>query len=433
VEDIRYAKAGTTHVAYRVIEGSGPAELVMVSGAFFPCEILYDDRVVARFIDGLASLGRLVVFDKRGVGLSDPFTDWSRPVPDQWAEDLLAVVDDAGLERPTVVSWEIYGVARAAAAMRPDRLGGQVLINPLSLPEVLAPDIKELDESETIDRIGEVTARQAFPSRIAEPAFQDWITRAGRLGASPASARRLWHQLFQSGPLTPPGITVPTLIVHNRDCMVPDESIDEVRRAIPGAEAVDLPGVDVYPIAGDVDAMVAEIALFLTGEVSLPAPDRTLAAVLFTDLVGSTERAVDEGDRRWRDLLDSHDGTIRRCVGGHAGRVVKTTGDGVLAVMPSVTSALDAARDIGRRLTDDSLSIRAGVHVGDIDERADGDVSGLAVNIAARIMGEGGPGEIVVSEAARQATLGSRLRFVDARTVEWKGVPESWTIHRLEH
>lgn len=429
MEDIAYAKAGDTHIAYQVVAGSGPADIVMVSGVFFPCEILREDRVMARFMDGLAALGRLVVFDKRGVGASDPFTDWSRPAAEQWAEDLLSVVDAAGLDHPTVVSWDIYGIARAATAGQPDRFARQVLINPLSTPEDLGPLLEE--PSEILETIDDVVTARSFPSRIDERAFQDWITKAGRLGASPASAGRLWQHIFQSGSLTPPGITTPTLIIHNRDCMVPESSIDEVHRDIPGSEMVSLPGGDIFPIAGDVDAIVAEVAVFLTGEVRLPAPDRAVAAVLFTDLVSSTERAADEGDRRWRDLLDAHDGTIRRSVAGQAGRVVKTTGDGVLAVLPSVGSALQAAYDIERRLTDDGLAIRAGVHVGDIDERADGDVSGLAVNIAARVMAQGGPGEIMVSEAARQATLGSGLAFADARTVELKGVPESWTIHRF--
>lgn len=319
VEDITYARAESTHIAYRVIDGSGPAQIVVVSGAFFPCEVLFEDRALARFIDRLASLGRLALFDKRGVGASDPFTDWSRSPQEQWAEDLLAVVDATGFERPAVVSWDVYGIARAAAAMAPDRFDRLVLLNPVSSPDVISERVVEVDEGDVTAMIEEAVEKQAFPSRIDDPGFRAWLTKAGRLGASPTTANRLWRHVFQAGALTPPGITTPTLIIHNRDCMVPTASIDEVQRSIPGAEVVSLPGADIYPLA-DVDALVAEIALFLTGEVRLPAPDRKVAAVLFTDLVSSTERAVDEGDRRWRDLLDAHDGTIRRCVGGHAGR-----------------------------------------------------------------------------------------------------------------
>ena len=188
-------------------------------------------------------------------------------------------------------------------------------------------------------------------------------------------------------------------------------------------------GADSYPIAGDVDLLIREIAEFVTGAPSALAPLRHIAAVLFTDLVDSTRRAVDEGDAHWRDLLDIHDRTVKRSVRHHGGRVVKYTGDGVLALMPSATSALETARSMQDDLGERGLRVRVGIHVGDVDERGD-DVSGLAVNIAARIMSHADAGETLVSEAARQATLGSGHHFEDTGTTELKGIPEQWKLYR---
>ena len=229
--------------------------------------------------------------------------------------------------------------------------------------------------------------------------------------------------------MTPSGITTPTLVLHNRDCIEPEAEVRAVAEQIPGSTFVQVAGADIYPIAGNVDLLITEIAEFVTGAPSALTPLRQIAAVLFTDLVGSTQRAVDEGDAQWRDLLDIHDQTVRQCVRHHGGRVVKYTGDGVLALMPSATGALEAAQSIGDHLMEQGLRVRVGIHVGDVDVRGD-DVSGLAVNIAARIMSYAKAGETLVSETVRRATLGSRHRFEDNRTTQLKGIPERWTLYR---
>jgi len=427
-DEISYARTDDTHVAYRQVSDGDAVDLVAVSGTFFPMEVLAEDRVAARFTEGLAALGRLVVFDKRGIGLSDPFTDWSRPAVEQWADDLIAVIETSGLERPIVVSWDLFGPARRAAARRPDLIGGLVLINPVPTITTLTDLIGELSATHPDAGPGELLEDMAFPSRIDEPGFRAWLGKAGRLGASPATASRLWeHVLGDVDDLTPPDLTVPTMVIHNRDAMNPERQVSSVADAIEGGRFVQIPGVDVYPIAGDVDAIVAEVAEFGTGTASVPAPTRRIAAVLFTDLVSSTARAVDEGDARWRDLLDEHDTIAGRAVARHAGRVVKSTGDGVLALLPSATAALETAAAIRRGLADAGLAVRAGVHVGDIDERGD-DVSGLVVNVAARIMDQADADRILVSESVRRATIGSGLDFGPPRTVQLKGLPEDWTI-----
>ena len=425
--EVAYARAGDSHVAYRVTGEPGGVDVVMVAGAFFAFESLQQDRVAARFMAGLASLGRLVVFDKRGVGLSDPMTDWERSAQEQWAEDLCAVIEAAGLERAVVVSWEPWGVARFAAARRPELFGSMVLLNPTRSTRGLAAVLGNSDGPTVPTRSVE---EMMFPSRIDDPDFQEWLARAGRSGASPATAARMWgHILSYPTSLTPPGLDVRTLVVHNRDSINTEPHVRAVADKIPGATFVQIPGPDTYPIAGDVDALVAEIAQFVTGAPSGLAPQRIIAAVLFTDLVDSTRRAVDVGDQQWRDLLDVHDQAVQRCVLHHGGRVVKYTGDGVLALLPSATAALSTSESIREHLAERGLHIRVGVHVGDVDVRGE-DVSGLTVNIAARIMGRAERDETLVSESVRSATIGSGLAFDEAGVAELKGIPEPFALHR---
>jgi class 3 adenylate cyclase len=270
----------------------------------------------------------------------------------------------------------------------------------------------------------------AFPSRIADPDFSEWLSRAGRSGASPAAAVRMWgHLLSYPDSLTPTGIDVPTLVLRNRECMTPEQMVRAVAGEIPNADFVQVPGPDNYPVSGDVDPLIAEIARFVTGAPSDLAPQRVVTAVLFTDLVGSTERAVDVGDEQWRSLLDVHDAADRRCVLHHGGRVVKYTGDGVLALLPSATAALETGESIRDQLAERGLQIRVGIHVGDVDVRGD-DVSGLTVNIAARIMNCAEGGETLVSSSVRHATLGSGLGFEETGPVQLKGIPEPFTLHR---
>jgi class 3 adenylate cyclase len=207
-------------------------------------------------------------------------------------------------------------------------------------------------------------------------------------------------------------------------------TVSAVADAIPGASFVEVEGSDVYPIAGDVDAVVVEISRFVTGSASLPSPDRSVRAVLFTDLVASTGQAVDAGDEAWRGLLDRHDATVRSCVERAGGSVVKFTGDGVLALLPSAAAGIAVARSIRAELETLGLGVRSGVHVGDVDHRGD-DVSGLAVNVAARVMDQAQPGETLVSESVVLSTLGSDITFEEPHTASLKGLPGDWRLYRI--
>ena len=429
MQPVSYAQAGDVHVAYQSYGSPGSTDVVMVSGAFFPMEVLPEDRLVQRLLDGLTHLGRLVLFDKRGVGMSDPFTDWSRPSVDQWSDDLIAVIESAGLHDPVVFAWDGFGVGRLAASKRPDLVGKLVLLNPISTLDPAVASATAQGIQDNIDRPDSGLERRMAPSRIDDPNFAEWLRRAGRLGASPATASRLWQEMFTSRVNTPENVSAPTLVIHRTDSMLPRESCLRVAEAIDGGRFVELPGADMYPIAGDIDALLAEITSFVTGSVQLPAPDRAVAAVLFSDMVDSTRQAAEMGDRRWRSLLDHHDEVVRHAVARHGGRVVKYTGDGVLAILPSATGALGAAKSIRSELGLDGVQLRQGVHVGEIDERGE-DVSGIAVNITARIMHQAVGGEVLVSESVRLATVGSSFVFDQARDVELKGVPGPWTLHR---
>jgi class 3 adenylate cyclase len=243
-------------------------------------------------------------------------------------------------------------------------------------------------------------------------------------------ATRMWdHMLNYSAPLTPQGIDVRTLVLHNRDVVAHEEAVFEVAAEIPGARFIEVPGADLYPIAGDVDALVAEIAQFVTGAPTGLAPQRLVTAVLFTDLVASTERAVEAGDEQWQNLLDVHDQAVRRSVLHKGGRVVKFTGDGVLALIPSATGAIEAAQSIREALAQQNMDIRVGIHVGDVDVRGD-DVSGISINVAARIMSHAKAGETLASDAACQAVLGSDIRFDRTDEIQLKGLPGWFKMHR---
>jgi pimeloyl-ACP methyl ester carboxylesterase len=407
---VKYAKAGEHHIAYReVVAGQGgDSEIVMVNGANFPMDSLLDDPIAARLVEGLAVLGRLIVFDRRGIALSDPITDWDAPIREQWADDLAAVIAAADCDRPTVFSWEGSAVARDCSVRYPDLVGGLILHNPR--PDYTDRDVELRDaHAQGLARVRagrSPTARDyANPGRAHDPAYVSWNDAAGRAGASPRLAEQMASKRLTDPPFDHSKMSVPTLVITRTPGNSP-EADAFVRRTvsqIPGAEHVELGHGDYFAVGSDVDDILAAISQHLTGEIRLPAPERQLAAIVFTDLVGSTRRAVSSGDRAWKRLLDRHDTVSRSLVARGNGEVIKTTGDGILALLPSATAAIKAAQAIRAELEDDDLQVRVGIHIGEIDRRGD-DVSGLAVNIAARIMSVADAGQIVTSDFVAQTT-----------------------------
>ena len=440
VVDVLYAQARDgTHVAYRIFDAApagGPGrDVVMVSGGFVPIEMFEEDPGFVRLLDGLRSLGRLVVFDRRGIGLSDPVPDWERTVVDQWADDLAAVVDATRSRDIVLVAWDGLGVGSRYAARHSDRVAALVLYEPI----LVADEDWESFAKQRIERAranvrgeDDVLA-QVAPSRLTDRDFRDWYARAGRMGTSPSMAPRIWESAIRAHPRDAllEQIVAPTLVLHRRDNAFAAEFVLALAsERIPHVTAVELEGCDHFPFVGDVDALVAEIAAFVVGERRLPPPKRLLSAVLFTDLVGSTERAAALGDKDWKSLLDRHDLTVRKIIGRCGGSVIKTTGDGVLALLPSAGVCLDAATAIRRDLAAEGFDVRIGAHVGDIDRRGD-DVSGLAVNIASRVMSKGGAGNIVATGSVVAAVAGQSVEFEPLGTHVLKGVPGEWALFRV--
>lgn len=434
--EIRYAKAGEHHIAFREIVGDdrGGQEIVMVNGAFYPMDALPDDPFGNRLLEGLAGLGRLIVFDRRGVALSDPVSDWDTPLREQWAEDLAAVIIAAECDRPTVFSWHPYGVARTCAVRYPELIGRMVLWNPAA--PVNRDDqswVAAFMESARRLRAGEDTdlITTLMPGRRADPAFRAWQDAAGRAGASPSQAARLADKVRADPPVDNTEVATPTLVITRvpPNYVVPQEFLGRTAHQIAGAQHVALPPGDGLPVGAGVDDVIVEISRYLTGEVHLPAPERQIAVILYTDLVGSTRRAESSGDAAWKRLLDRHDDLTQTAVDRRGGRVIKTTGDGVLALLPSATAAIDAARSIRTQLRDEDLEVRIGIHLGEIDRRGD-DVSGLAVNIAARIMASAEPGQILASAVVAQTTNATTFTTLGHRTL--KDVGGTWEIYAAE-
>lgn len=441
MSEVEYAQSGDgAHVAYRVFDAdvqSGVGnDIVMVSGGLIPMEVIEDDPGFARLLEGLRSLGRVVVFDRRGVGVSDPIVDWERPVLDQWADDVSAVVDASGVRDAVIFAWDSYGVSTRFAARYPDRLRLLVLHHPLMVPDDRWDDWVANRRAlirQNIDGVADNFLDQIAPSRAADASFRDWYARAGRVGASPTTATRIWESVFDSRPSDQllDHVRTPTLVLHRRDSVhAPADVVRVAASYISGASIIELDGGDYFPFLGDVDALLAEISDFVVGERRLPPPQRILAALMFTDLVASTERAAAAGDTHWKSVLDRHDRTVRAAVGSCGGTVVKTTGDGVLALLPSAGAAIRAAQRVRDALTTDGLAVRIGIHVGDIDRRGD-DISGVGVHVAARAMAFATSDQVVVTASVPAAVTGQATTFAPLGAHELKGVPGTWELFRL--
>lgn len=445
--DVRYAKRGDIHLAYRVVVGNPASDLTVVvcSGQFLPIETMWDDRVHARFLDGLASLGRLIVYDRYGIGLSDPVVDWDEPLHGHWPDDVVAIMDHAGVDSAYILGWEA-GTATAVrvAAQWPERVAGLVVLHGTDTAERAARrfgvSLETLTDSLVAYVSGETAmafdgANMYFPSRVGDASLLEWLDTAGRRGASPSTAARMWKAILTPGRRTDlTEVTTPTLVLWRRDVLgagdAPGGAL-EIARELPNAEYVEIPGADLAPYSGDADGLVAEIRRFVTGDPGRPLPsERRIAAVLFTDIVESTTAVEEMGDSAWRGTLDAHDQMTTLVVDRAGGRVVKQTGDGVLAEFPLASQAVAAARELRVQLARIGISIRQGIHVGEVELRG-GDISGVAVHLAARLMGLASEGEIVTSASVPLVTGGAEADFGAEAEVTVKGLPGKWATFRV--
>lgn len=440
VPQTRYAKSGSVHIAYQVV-GEGPLDLVFSPGFVSHVELFWEYPPQARFFARLASFSRLILFDKRGTGLSDRVPVGELPTLEQRMDDIRAVMDGAGSERAALLGLSEGGpMSLLFAATHPARAAALVLL--ASFARIIrgegytvGPTAEEF--SRFIDLIEAgwgtgVAAGALFPGLKDDPVLRQFWARFQRQAASPGAAVAILSMLLDTDARAAlPVIDSPTLVLHRTgDRFIPVEHGRFLGQHIRGARYVELPGNDHLPWLGDADAMLAEIQEFLTGVREPGEPERVLATVLFTDIVGSTERAVALGDRQWRDLLDRFYAAVRRELGRHRGRELDTAGDGMLAAFDGPARAIRCARAVGSAVRELGLEVRAGVHTGEC-ELIGGKLGGIAVHIGARVAGLAAAGEVLVSTTVRDLVAGSGLRFEDRGMHALKGVPGEWRLYAV--
>jgi class 3 adenylate cyclase len=428
-------------IAYQVL-GAGHPDLLHSVAGFIPIDCMDEEPSLARFQRRLASFGRLIRFDRRGMGSSDRVSPSAPPTLDQWAEDALAVLDAVGSDEAVVVAGGASSFeALTLVATYPERVSSLVVLNGLArtlwapdypdgLPEGRIDELLRGVEPDASEQGVDFLAHVA-PSVANDAAFRAWNDRVGNLGASPAMARAL-HVARMAADVRHllPRIRVPTLIIHRADITYPPAGVGHGRylaEHIPEATYVELPGADTLYWVGDTTKMLDEIEEFLTGVRGGSGAERILATVLFTDIVGSTERAAVLGDRRWRDLLDSHDQAVRRQLERFRGREMDTAGDGFFATFDSPGRAIECALAIRDSLKAFNIDVRAGVHTGEIEVRGD-QVAGMSVHIGARVSSLAGTGEVLVSSTVKDLVAGSSVEFADRGEHELKGVPGTWRL-----
>jgi class 3 adenylate cyclase len=437
--EIRYAWNGEIALAYQVV-GSGPLDLLYMQGNISNLEVNWEHPPLARFLRELAGVSRLIVSDRRGLGCSERFTPADTPPIETLMDDVLAVLDAAGSERPVLLATADCGFfACPLAATRPDRLAGLILFNaaPTWRRSGETPWARTEEQLERSFRWVQSNLGNASWTRRANPSLTEgdpalgWFARYERLAQSPGAlyseARRFAETDVRA---VLPSIQIPTLVLHRADAA--EEHVDAGRYLaahIPGARFAELPGADHYPWVGDQLPLIREVDRFLTTIRAEEAElDRVLATVLFTDIVGSTEMAAEMGDRGWRDLLARHDSAVRAMVARFRGTEINTTGDGFLATFDGPARAVRCAQAIVEAVKPLGLEVRAGLHTGEVTTTG-ADVGGLAVHIGARVGAAAGASEVLVSHTLKDLVAGSGLAFEDRGLHRLKGVPDEWRLY----
>jgi pimeloyl-ACP methyl ester carboxylesterase len=431
--ETRYAKSGDLNIAYQVV-GKGPVDLVLVPGFVSHLDIDWDDPRSAHFLRRLASFSRLIRFDKRGTGLSDRVQLTDLPTLEDRIDDVRAVLDAVASERAAVFGYSEGGpMCVVFAATYPERTAALVLYGTYAKrrnPDDDYPWAPTSDERKAYaDQIEREWAWEADMRRMApnaDDAMARWWAARAHAAASPGAARALIAMNSQIDVRAVlPTIRVPTLVLHRRGDR--DSNPEEGRyiaERIPGGRFVELSGDDHVPWI-DADQVVDEIEEFLTGVRPVPERDRVLATVLFTDIVGSTERAADVGDRRWRDVLAAYHAAVRAELDRFRGREIDTAGDGFFASFDGPARAIRCAHAIRDAVRALGLELRTGLHTGECEVIGD-KLGGIAVHIGARVAGEARPGEILVSSTVKDLVAGSGIDFDDRGVRVLKGIPGDW-------
>jgi len=434
----KYAQSGDLKIAYQVL-GEGDTDLLFVNGWVSNVELIWDEPRLSGFLQRLSGFCRLIHFDKRGTGLSDPVPLDRPPTLEQRMDDALAVLDAVSSERAAVLGFSEGGAMSVLfAATYPQRTPSLMLWG--ATPRITwAEDwpwgVTRSRGLEQLRAVEAGTPEEFFgldlfaPSAAGDPEYARWWARFSRLSASPG----MYAALMRSNGATDVRdilgtIKVPTLVLHRTGDQVFDvRGARFAAEAIPGARMVEFPGPDHWPWVGDEDAPLAEIERFLTGTTSAPPVHRVLATVLFTDIVDSTAKAEQMGDGRWLQVLDAHDRLVQGELSRRGGTWVKSTGDGVLATFDGPGRAIETAVAIGREARSLDLELRAGIHTGEAETRGD-DVAGIAVHLAARVAAAAGAGQVLVTRTVRDLVAGSGIRFADRGVHHFKGVPDEWQV-----
>ena len=439
--ETRYTKVAGSSVAYTVT-GKGPVDLVCTMGLGGHIEHVWDYPPMARYLEELAGFSRLIMFDRRGLGGSDPTPMATPPTWEEWMEDLVAVLDATGSERAVIYA-ELDGgpVGMLFAAQYPERTSALILAN-TAAKYVASDDYPYGEPQETWNALfgtieqywgRDELSSVSVPSLSDDPRYVKWSSRMARAVAAPGVAAAMFRYTF--GLDVRPAlasIQAPTLILHRQDYkFVNVEHGRYLAEHIPSARLVELPGSDLWfftPGSGHVPGIIEE---FVTGAKPIPGRDRVLATVLFTDVVGSTEKVAALGDRPWNELLEAHDDLMRREIERFGGRLVSITGDEVLATFDGPGRAIRCARQAGEQLRALGLDIRAGLHTGEIEARGE-HIGGIAIHIGSRVMNEAKAGEVLVTRTVKDLVAGAGLTFADRGIHELKGVPDEWQLFALD-
>jgi pimeloyl-ACP methyl ester carboxylesterase len=429
------------HIAYQVV-GEGPPDLVYIQGWITHLELVWEGPAYASFLNRLASFSRVLLFDKRGTGLSDRVPVDRLPNLHERMNDVATVMDIVGVERAALFGVSEGGpIALEFAAAHPERTTALIMFG--GFPRYLQAEDYPWGWTEEALELGTDSLERVWqdagdllglwaPSQVDDEGARRWWARYLRMSSSPSSGvamARMNGEIDVRDLL--PRISTPTLVMHRTgDFLIDVEASRLMARTIPNARMVEFPGNDHLPFWEGAQDILDEIEEFLTGTRHARDPRRVLTTVLFTDIVGSTQRAAAAGDREWAELLDQHHARVRRQLEAHGGSEVDTAGDGFLATFDSPAAAVRCGLSIARVVTDVGLEIRAGVHTGEVELLA-GDVGGIAVHIGARVAALAGPSEVLVSQTVKDLVVGSGLVFENAGEHELKGVPDPWRLYRV--
>lgn len=438
----RYVRTGSGHVAYQVF-GEGPLDVVFITNWMTNLDVMWDVPGVAAFLERLSSFARVICFDKRGTGVSDPVPLDDPPTLERWMDDAVAALDAAGVEQAAVIGDTEGGpMAMLLAATSPRRVRRLVLMNsfarwrraddyPIGMPAATTEkliDRWEQNWGHTAEILG-LTA----PSLADDEQARRWFLRYQRLAMPPGAAVAMYRWVVSLDVRDVlPTITVPTLVVHRRDARHHRIAFGRyLAEHIPNARLVELEGADTLPYhAGDVGPLLSAVEVFLTGAEHAPSPRRRLATVMMTDIVGSTAIASRLGDARWHALIADHDAVVRGALARFRGEELMHTGDGIVASFDGPTRAVMCAQHTIDALADLGLRARIGLHTGEIEVGPDA-TTGLAIHLASRAMGVAASGGIVASRTVRDLTFGSGIAFRDLGEHQLKGVPDTWRLYEV--